>query len=202
MAWIEVIEPEQAEGDLAELYEAIGAARGGVARVHQIQSLNPRAMKAHLELYKSVVFARSTLTRIERERIAVVVSSTNQCAYCIAHHAAALAGLGDDPGVINALGSGDWHSTSDDPSKGELLDARSRALLDWARESTLAPHLAAKESVQSLKDVGFDDRAILDATLTVGYFCFVNRLVLLLGVSVEEDFEDTCGSDLARSEVG
>jgi len=203
MAWIKVVEPEEAEGDLAELYDAIGAARGGVARVHQIQSLHPRAMKAHLELYKAVVFARSSLSRIERERIAVVVSSTNQCAYCVAHHAAALKGLRDDPTVIEALESGQWHSAKATGRTGveeSGLDTSARALLEWARESTLTPHTSTEQSVQALRDVGFDDRAILDATLTVGYFCFVNRLVMLLGVSVEEDFEATCRSDMGQKE--
>ncbi len=196
MAWIEVTEPERADGELGELYDAIGKARGGVARVHQIQSLNPRAMKAHLDLYKAVVFARSSLTRMERERIAVVVSATNQCTYCIAHHAAALRQLRDNADVVAALETGDWLSPATEATGGDKLDARSRALLEWAREATLTPHLSTEAAVQALRDVGFDDRAILDATLTVGYFCFVNRLVMLLGVSVEEDFEDTCRSDL------
>jgi alkylhydroperoxidase family enzyme len=43
--------------------------------------------------------------------------------------------------------------------------------------------------------LGFDDRAILDAALTVAYFSFVNRLVLLLGVEVEKDYASTCGPE-------
>ena len=91
---------------------------------------------------------------------------------------------------------GEGRTRAGEADGDEKLDARARALLEWAREATLAPHLSTEASVQCLRNVGFDDRAILDATLTVGYFCFVNRLVLLLGVSVEEDFEDTCRSDL------
>ncbi len=37
-----------------------------------------------------------------------------------------------------------------------------------------------------LKETGLDDRAILDATLVVAYFNFVNRMVLSLGVQLEE----------------
>lgn len=36
--------------------------------------------------------------------------------------------------------------------------------------------------------------AVLDAALTVAYFSFVNRLVLLLGVELESDYEKTCGA--------
>ncbi|MBI2375700.1 MAG: hypothetical protein HYV07_17015 [Deltaproteobacteria bacterium] len=54
----------------------------------------------------------------------------------------------------------------------------------------------AQGDLAELRRAGHDDRAILDAALTVAYFSFVNRLVLLLGVAVEDDFASTCaGSD-------
>jgi len=48
MAWIQTIEPEQAEGKLSDIYAKIASARSGVASIHRAQSLNPRAMVAHL----------------------------------------------------------------------------------------------------------------------------------------------------------
>lgn len=39
---------------------------------------------------------------------------------------------------------------------------------------------------ENLRQGGFDDRAILDATLVVAYFNFVNRIVLALEVQIEE----------------
>lgn len=197
MAWIKTIAPEDADGELEDLYRAIGSARGGVADVHRCQSLNPRAMRAHLELYKAVVFARSTLSRVARERIAVVVSAANRCAYCVAHHSEALRQLRDKPNVIEALGSGQLPKD---------LPAADAALLGWAQQAALAPHACGERGVDELRASGFDDRAILDATLTVAYFSFVNRLVLLLGVEVEADYEKTCqdGSESpqVRSESG
>jgi|GEM_PF-2071281 len=59
MTWIATVSPEAAEGELAQLYQAIGAARGGVADVHLAQSLNARALRAHLDLYKAVVCDRT-----------------------------------------------------------------------------------------------------------------------------------------------
>ncbi|WP_373524530.1 hypothetical protein [Aquiflexum sp.] len=38
-----------------------------------------------------------------------------------------------------------------------------------------------------MKASGADDRSILDATLVIGYFNFVNRIILGLGVNLEED---------------
>jgi hypothetical protein len=76
VAWITTISPDRASGELADTYAQIAAARGGVAQVHQVQSHNPRAMAAHFELYKSIVFQGSSLTRAQREGLAVTVSLT------------------------------------------------------------------------------------------------------------------------------
>ena len=189
MPWIETVPPAAAEGELAELYRAIGGARGGVADVHQVQSLNPRAMAAHLELYKAIVFQRSTLSRVERERIGVVVSAVNGCPYCVAHHGQALRNLREDPAVADALEQGDVDAAP-------VTDAE-RALLTWAAQATRQPAGATEADLAGLRAVGYDDRALLDAALTVGYFNFVNRLVLLLGVELEPGFEATCAPAMA-----
>jgi len=191
MAWIETVTPEDAEGELKTLYAAIGTARGGVADVHRVQSLHPRAMRAHLELYKAVVLARSTLSRVSRERIAVVVSAANRCAYCVAHHSEALRTLRDDQAIIDALGRGEM------PAQLSEADA---ALLRWARQGAQTPHRSDEEQLEQLRALGFDDRSILDATLTVAYFSFVNRLVMILGVELEREYEQTCGSSADRDD--
>lgn len=187
MAWIQTISPEESRSELRALYDAIAAARGGVADIHRVQSLNPRAMRAHLELYKAIVFARSSLGRVARERIAVVVSAANRCAYCIAHHSEALVQLGDDPGIVQALAAGEIP---------EDLQPADVALLRWAQRGATAPDASGEADVRELRGGGLDDRAILDAALTIAYFSFVNRLVLLLGVSVEETYQETCAPTL------
>jgi len=185
MTWIRSIDPGEAAGSLREIFEAIGAARGGVAAIHRVQAHNERALRAHLELYKAVVFQRSSLSRIDRERIAVTVSFANRCPYCIAHHARAARNLGDDPDIVAALERGELPET---------LPARDRALLAWARAGACEPATCREEDLRRLRELGLDDRALLDAALTVAYFSFVNRLVLLLGVELEGDYEKTCGT--------
>ncbi len=81
MAHIRTIAPDTAEGELAEAYGAVASARGGVANIVQVQSLNPRAMSTHLALYRAIMFAPSPLSRAEREAVAVAVSATNDCRY-------------------------------------------------------------------------------------------------------------------------
>ncbi len=183
MPWITTVPPGEAEGQLQQIYRSIASARGGIAEVHQAQSLNPRALRAHLELYRAIVFQRSTLSRAVRERIAVVVSAANRCAYCVAHHGEALRQLGDDAATVDALGHGDFPGT---------LQPADLALGHWARQVAVDPAGCSEAMVRELRSRGFDDRAVLDAALTVAYFSFVNRLVLALGVHLEEGYQKTC----------
>ncbi len=44
-------------------------------------SLNPEALQAHLQLYRTIMFGPSGLTRAEREAVGVTVSAANHCHY-------------------------------------------------------------------------------------------------------------------------
>lgn len=79
-AWIPLVGPEEAGGELAATYRRIGAG-SRVANVIGIHSLHPSAMEAHLELYRTLMFGSSPLSRAEREALAVVVSAANDCFY-------------------------------------------------------------------------------------------------------------------------
>lgn len=170
MPWIETIDAASATGDLRAAYDRIAGARGGVAEVHQIQSLNPRALIAHFELYRAIMFQPSPLSRAAREALAVAVSEANGCSYCVAHHSEALRRLGNQDA---------------NPLPDEVLA--------WARRLARNPEAASETDIEALRAAGLEDRAILDAVLTVAYFSYVNRLVLALGARLESDYEKTCG---------
>lgn len=53
----------------------------GLDHVLACHSLNPMALRAHLALYRTIMFGESPLTRSEREAIAVIVSAANDCHY-------------------------------------------------------------------------------------------------------------------------
>ncbi|MGE3957417.1 MAG: carboxymuconolactone decarboxylase family protein [Vicinamibacterales bacterium] len=170
MFWIETVAPADAVGDLAAVYARIADARGGVAAIHQAQSLNPRALAAHFDLYKAILFQTSSLSRAHREAIGVIVSRANACEYCVAHHQAALDRL----------------------PPGPPLHPR---VAEWVERLARQPESASPSAVEALRGAGLDDRAILDAVLTVSYFSFVNRVVLALGVPLETGYEATCRPD-------
>lgn len=178
MPYIRVIDEDEAEGELFKVYDDIQRTRGRVANVLRIQSLRPRGLKTHLDLYMDTVFGKGPLTRRQRETIAVVVSAANGCAYCITHHGEALQKYVKDPDWVQALAA--------DP-EGYPLEAAERALADYALGLTRAPATGRREAVEALRSAGFDDGAILHATEVASYFNYVNRLVHGLGVELEEE---------------
>ena len=81
MAWIKMISEEEAEGELKTAYDKLVEPWGGVDNILKIHSLNLRSLWAHYELYQTVMYGRSQITRLQREMIAVVVSAVNKCHY-------------------------------------------------------------------------------------------------------------------------
>ncbi|MFO8064774.1 MAG: peroxidase-related enzyme [Spirochaetota bacterium] len=179
MARIDVIEPDAAEGRLKEIYDEIERTRGKIAEVHKIQSLNPETITNHMDLYLNVMFGKSPLKRYQREMMAVVVSRANGCTYCRRHHLEALEHFWKDTDRTEQLGS-DYRALE--------LAPVDRALCDYAWELTTDPGAAERaDPTAALREQGLSDRAVLDATLVVSYFNFVNRMVLGLGVELEKD---------------
>ena len=82
MPWIKQIDQSEATGKLALLYEQLGKGENRqVANILQVHSLHPDVLSAHLQLYRTIMFGESGLSRAQREMIAVVVSATNACDY-------------------------------------------------------------------------------------------------------------------------
>ncbi len=81
MAWIRVVDEEEAEGKLGESYRKYKASWGGVDNILKIHSLNPKSLDAHYELYKVLMTGSRELPKAKREMIAVSVSALNHCVY-------------------------------------------------------------------------------------------------------------------------
>ncbi len=81
MAWIRTINPDEAEGELAQVYEEQKRQAGDVANILRIHSLAPDVLTAHLGIYKASMHAQGELSRARREMIAVTVSRANECSY-------------------------------------------------------------------------------------------------------------------------
>jgi alkylhydroperoxidase family enzyme len=76
-----MIPEAEAEGELKEMYDQNVEPWGGVDNILKIHSLSPESLKAHISLYKTVMYGKSPIRRPEREMIAVAVSAVNGCHY-------------------------------------------------------------------------------------------------------------------------
>jgi uncharacterized peroxidase-related enzyme len=81
MAWIETVRPEDAAGELKLEYDAAVRRAGKVFNILRLQSLNPRTLRASIQLYLATMHGPSGLSRAEREMLATVVSWANHCFY-------------------------------------------------------------------------------------------------------------------------
>ena len=81
MAWIRMLEREEADGELGVLYDKLAPKGEPLDNVLKIHTLHPRSLSDHYELYKTLMHRPGPLSRRERELVAVAVSSANQCHY-------------------------------------------------------------------------------------------------------------------------
>lgn len=173
MPWIRVVDETEAKGQLEEVYQELKSKRGKIANIMKIHSLNPQAMKEHLDLYGTLMFGKSNLTREERELIAVVVSAVNKCEYCVTHHANALNHYWSDDERIKKFVR-NFRSVE--------LPERVQGMLEYAVKLTRNCSTINSSDVGKLRECGFKDEDILNINLIASYFNFVNRIALGLGV--------------------
>lgn len=178
MSWTRSVEPESADPALRGLYERIAAASatGRVSQLWKSAALDPRGLEALHALYRALMSDPAPLSRAQCEAVAVVVSATNGCGYCVTHHGPKLAAALGDEALARAVAL-DYRAAN--------LPARDRVLLDYAVSLTCEPEERTVDDIERLREYGFDDAAILKTAEIAGYYNLTNRLVLGLGVTLE-----------------
>ena len=81
MAHVKITPPEKATGKLKDEYDTATKRAGYIAKILQVQSLNPDTLHHSTGVYISCMLTESGLSRAEREMVAVVVSQINRCFY-------------------------------------------------------------------------------------------------------------------------
>ena len=181
MAWIRMISEEEASGDLKSLYETYQAPWGSVDNVLKIHSASPKTLKPHMDLYRTIMFAPSPLTRPQREMIGLVVSATNGCHYCVNHHGDALYRLTKNKTLVKQLRS-DYHEAG--------ISDQEKLMLEFSVALTSKPQENHRIFIERLKSNDFTDEGIHDVVAITSYFNFVNRIVQGLGVDLEHYWDD------------
>ncbi len=142
---------------------------GMIPNVLTAYSQNLKQLEGFTRLYNELMLGEGELSKLEREMIAVVVSSENKCFYCLVAHGAAVRVLSGDP----LLGE---HLVMN--YRSAQLDRRQRAMLDYASLLTRSPATVTEAHTQTLREAGFSDRAIWDIANLIGFYNMSNRVAI------------------------
>ncbi len=140
---------------------------GLIPNVLQAYAFDIDKLNTFAALYNDLMLGDSGLTKLEREMIAVVVSSINKCFYCLAAHGAAVRELSGDP-ILGEMMVMNYRAAD--------LDARQKAMLDFAAKLTEDSAKIEEPDRQALRDVGFSDRDIWDIGAVAAFFNMTNRV--------------------------
>jgi uncharacterized peroxidase-related enzyme len=172
IARLHVPDEEDVPDEVKELWALPLEKLGFVPNVLRVFALRPNHLLGWWAYYDELLRGESGLTKAQREMIAVVVSVTNRCHYCIVSHTAALRKLTKDPDFVDRLATG---------YKYAELEPRNRAMLDFAVKLTEASDRCTDEDIEALRDAGWNDEEIMDIAQVAAMFNFTNRLASGLG---------------------
>jgi uncharacterized peroxidase-related enzyme len=140
---------------------------GFVPNVLQAYAFDTAKLEAFVGMYNDLMLAPSALSKLEREMIAVAVSSQNRCYYCLVAHGAAVRQLSGD------LKLGEQMVMN---YRAARLSSRQRAMLDFAVKLTVEPWKVEDEDREALRKTGFSDRDIWDIASVAAFFNMSNRI--------------------------
>ena len=127
----------------------------------------PKQFEGFTKLYNALMLGESGLTKLEREMIAVSVSSENHCFYCLVAHGSAVRELSNDPQLGERIAAN---------FRSAELPKKQEELLNFTKKLTKDPSEIGENDRQKLRDVGYTDRDIWDISAIVGLFNMTNRL--------------------------
>src|ERR1700723_4516729 len=152
-----VPDPSGLDDDLQVIWKKCVDKLGFVPNVFSTYSLKPKRLRNFMAMYNEIMLSDSGLSKLEREMIAVVVSSANRCYYCLVAHGAAVRTLSGDAelGEMMALSY-----------RAATLDARQRAMLDYAWKMTTTPWLIEDADRDALRAAGLSNEDMFDLAET------------------------------------
>ena len=152
---------------------------GMIPNVLQAHAFNIDKLNAFTALYNDLMLGESNLSKLEREMIAVVVSSINKCFYCLTAHGAAVRELSGDP-ILGEMMVMNYRVAN--------LSEKQRAMLDFAEKITKASHEIEDKDRDHLRGVGFSDRDIWDIANVAAFFNMSNRVASAIDMHPNDEY--------------
>lgn len=186
ISWIKEIDPTTSE-ELRAIYEREEKReQSPVANVLRVHSVKPRTLDRHMQLYNTIMFGESELSRAQREMIGVVVSKANACPYCVSHHGNAFYFVTHKEEKMKKIAK--------DFRTADLNDI-DLAICEYAEKLTKTPYKMTEEDIKNMRSLGLSDEAVFDVNQICAYFNYVNRIVHGLGVASEADLKAVVEED-------
>jgi uncharacterized peroxidase-related enzyme len=152
---------------------------GLVPNVLRTFSRNQEKLRAFSQYYNTLMLGPSGLSKLEREMVAVVVSSANRCFYCLVAHGQAVRRLSGDPQLGEMLVMN---------YRVAQLSQRQRAMLDFAWKLTTAPAEVDEPDREALREAGLSQDEIFDVADVVGFFNMSNRFAIASDMMPNADY--------------
>ena len=174
MTWIRTIPWADATDELKDAYDWQAASLGEPAEFTMLGSLYPGIVAERLRLYRTVEHCPSSLSPVERQVIAFVTSLLNGTAHCASGSRLKLGDLGAAPELIAAIDA--------DPGAVRSGDARLDTICAHTKKLVLTPASMVEADLGELRAHGLDDLDIVDLNNIASYYCYINRVVMGLGL--------------------
>ena len=182
-AWISMVEDEEADDQLKQIFDVARTPHGTLDNVMRIHSLRPASMIGHVTLYKSVLHSDEiTLPLWFLEVIAAYVSILNSCEYSLTHHWNNAVRLIDNAQRVEAI-----QTALRSQSFENTFNEKEIAILHYSKKLTCHVGNLKKVDVIKLKQAGCDGGEILEVNQVAAYFNYSNRVLNGLGVSLDGD---------------
>jgi len=182
-AWIEMIDLEDAQGEVLEMYELVKTPHGTVDNVMRAHSLRPHTMKGHVTLYRSVLHhPNNTVPFWFLEVVASYTSFLNKCDYSFTHHFTNARNLINDDEKSDRI-----YKAFEQRAPEQVFEGKELALLRYTEQLTVNVGGINKAVFDEMKQAGCEDGEILEVNQVVAYFSYSNRLLNGLGVTTEGD---------------
>ncbi|MEM7342841.1 MAG: peroxidase-related enzyme [Chloroflexota bacterium] len=183
MTWIDTILPEDATGELKEIYEQTKSPHGTYDNVYISKSLRPKTILGHDTLYRSVLHNEDvTLPLWFLELVATYTSILNNCVYAATHHGSNYRTLLDDPEKIEAIDKAMTDHTFETVFSGKEL-----AFMRYTRKLTETPGSITLDDIEEMRAAGAEDGEILEVCQCCALFNYSNRSLSGLGVDIGDD---------------
>ncbi|MDB9971912.1 peroxidase-related enzyme [Alphaproteobacteria bacterium] len=142
---------------------------GMVPNVILANASDNERLKTFVNFYNRLMLKKGYLTKLEREMIAVVVSSCNKCFYCLIAHGAAVRQLSKNPILGDELMIN--YRAAD-------LSKREKLMLDFSAKLTDAPSNVTKLDRDLLRKEKFSEEEILEIIEVASFFNMTNRIAI------------------------